>query len=143
MKYEFIKKDIDTTILKYKDKEFEFKSTVELTSKIQGYIQQSRLKMIRDLAKEGMTIEDLIVVKEKDGKTYRDETNRLALEKQYEDNAVNDVINEICEKTFKMKLADLIMDIGIIEEKEAIVFTGELFNKLLGKSPSGEKRQDS
>ena len=35
MKYEFIEKDIDTTILKYQEKEFEIKRDVELVSKLQ------------------------------------------------------------------------------------------------------------
>lgn len=139
MKYEFIEKDIDTTILKYKEKEYEFKSTLSLTSKIQNYIKLSRTKMIIDLSKQGMTVEDLIITRTKNGKTYRDETNKIELEQQYMDSAINDVIDEICEEIFGLKIADLIIDIGLESEEEAATFGSQLFNRLMGKTPRENK----
>lgn len=137
MKYQFISKDIDTSILKYNDKEFEIKSTINLTSKMQGYIKQSRMQMIKDLAKDGMTVEDLIVEKEKNGKKYRDESNKTILEKEYQEAALLEVMDDLCLTTFNMKLADLLTDIGLEDENEISVFVSELSNKMMGKTPSG------
>lgn len=144
MKYEFIDKDLDTYILKYGDKEFEFKSSIGITSKVQSYIKQGRLKMLRDLAKDGMTIDDLIIEKKKDGKTYRDETNKIAYEKMYTDEAMLDVLNDVCLETFKMDLTELILDIGLITDDEGLEFGTLLMEKLLGKksTPSTNERSE-
>ena len=67
-KYEIIKDGLDNYILKYKDKEIQFNSTVNLVSKLQDITRQARMRMITDLAKEGKTIKDLIVETEENGK---------------------------------------------------------------------------
>jgi hypothetical protein len=43
----------------------------------------ARLKMISDLAKENMSIKDLIKETKKDGKTYYDNSSKEELEKAY------------------------------------------------------------
>ena len=48
MKYEFIKKDEDTTILKYKDKEFVFVKDVALMTKLQNINFDARNQMVMD-----------------------------------------------------------------------------------------------
>ena len=68
MKYEFIKVDEDTSKLKYKDKEFEIKRNVKLVSEMQELIKKSRLKMIMDLAKDGISIDSLTIERKKMGK---------------------------------------------------------------------------
>lgn len=138
MKYEFIDEGIDNHILKYGDKEYKFKSTTEITSKMQSYIKNGRLKMIRDLAKDGMTIDDLIIEKKKDGKTYRDESNKIAYEKMYENDAMNKVFDEVCKETFGMDLVTLATDVGLTTEDEALKFGSKLMEKLLGQTPSAE-----
>ena len=62
MKYEFITKDEDTSILKYKDKEFSFTKDVALITKLQNINFDARNEMIMDLAKKGMTTDDLIAL---------------------------------------------------------------------------------
>ena len=59
MKYEFIKINDDVNKLKYKDKEFEFKTNVKLISEMQGLIAEARIQMIQDFAKKGQSIKDL------------------------------------------------------------------------------------
>lgn len=140
MKYEFIDEGIDNHILKYGDKEYKFKSTTEITSKMQSYIKNGRLKMIRDLAKDGMTIDDLIVEKKKDGKTYRDESNKIAYEKMYENDAMNEVFDEVCKETFGMDLVTLATDVGLTTEEEALKFGSKLMEKLLGQTPSTKQQ---
>ena len=70
MKYEFIKKDLDKYILKYKDKEIEFNTNVGVASRIQKYQEMAEAKLVMDLAKQGMTVNDLKIEKVENGKTY-------------------------------------------------------------------------
>ena len=89
MKYEFIKVDLDTYKLVYtsKDKKevsIEFKRTIEMAEKLQGIETTARLNMYKELSKQGITKNDLIIKKD-DGKghiTY-DETNYQEYEKFY------------------------------------------------------------
>ena len=76
-KYEFIKKDEDTTILKYKDKEFEIKKDVELQKEMESVNKNARVKMMLDLTKQGITSKDLIVVRKEGSKVYEDKSNFL------------------------------------------------------------------
>ena len=63
MKYKFEKIDDDITKLSYKDKEFEIKRDVELTSKMQSVYMKARTKMMVDLSKQRITKEDLTIEK--------------------------------------------------------------------------------
>ena len=63
MKYQFIKKDLDTYILKYGDKEIEFNTTIGIASRIQKHQEMAESQMILDLAKQGMTVNDLKIEK--------------------------------------------------------------------------------
>ena len=83
MKYQFIEKDEDTTILKYQDKEYEIKKDVELVSKLQSVNKDARLTMYSDLVKKGISKDDLVITTKKDGKTYVDNSYLDELEKQY------------------------------------------------------------
>ena len=55
MKYKFEKIDDDITKLSYKNKEFEIKRDVELTSKLQSVYMKARTKMMIDFSKQGVT----------------------------------------------------------------------------------------
>ena len=135
MKYEFIKVDEDTTKLKYKDKEFEFKRNVKLVSEIQGIIKQARLKMIMELSKQGISIDSLTLEKKENGKTYYDSSNREALEKYYQEEATLDYFNGLIQEIFGMRIEELLMDIGISTEQEGKVFSEELMQYLSGNIP--------
>ena len=136
MKYEFINKDEDTIILKYKDKEFEFKRNVKLVSEIQSLIMKSRVKMIQDFAKEGVSIKELTIESKKDGKTYYDNSNKAELEKIYQEQAMIDYFNAKCEELFGMDLTELIQDIGLTNADESEKFSTEFVNYLSGNIPS-------
>ena len=96
MKYEFIKVDEDTTKLKYKDKEFTFKTNVKLVSEMQNIIKKSRIKIIQDLAKDGISVKSLTIETKKDGKTYYDNSNKTELEKIYQGH--KDIVLDIAKK---------------------------------------------
>lgn len=142
MEYAFIKKDLDKYVLKYKDKEIEFTSTIGIASRIQKHQEQAETKMILDLAKQGMTINDLKVEKVVNGKKYIDEANYNEIKKIYRDNALNEVFDEICLELFNYKLADLAVDIGLETAEDGVKFASDLMNILVGntgEAPSEEK----
>ena len=135
MKYQFIKVDDDTTKLKYKDKEFEFKRNVKLVSEIQGLVMQSRKKMIQDFAKEGVSIKNLTIEKKENGKTYYDNSNKTELDKIYQEEITLEYFNNKCKELFNMDLIELMNDIGLNSEEDGSSFMEEFVNYLTGNTP--------
>lgn len=135
MKYEIIKNGTDDYTLKYKDKEFNFKTELKIMAKMQSANKVARTKMVMDLSKQGLSLKDLVIEKKENGKKYLDNTNKAELEKAYIDDETANVFSEICEEKFGMDLTTLILDIGL-EEKEMEKFATELVQALTGKTPS-------
>lgn len=139
-KYDFIKKDEDITILKYKEKEFEIKKDVRLMKDFQDLNNRARKRMIFDLAKDGLSIKQLTIENKKDGKTYYDNSNAKAMEETYVNEVSLELFDELSQRYFKMGLADLIQDIELTEENEVTKFSEDFIQSLLGKKieiPSG------
>ena len=140
MKYEFLKKDEDITILKYKEKEFEIKKDVRLMKDFQDLNNRARKRMIFDLAKDGISIKQLTIETKKDGKTYYDNSNAKAMEETYVNEISLELFNELSNRYFKMDLTTLIQDIGLTEENEETKFSEDFLQALLGQKieiPSG------
>lgn len=135
MKYQFIKVDEDTTKLKYKDKEFEIKRNVKLVSEIQALVMKSRIKMIQDFAKQGISIKDLTIETKENGKTYYDNSNKAELEKIYQEQATLEYFNNKYQELFGMDMATLIQDIGLTTEDEVAKFSEELVKQINGNTP--------
>lgn len=133
MKYKFEKIDDDTTKLIYKDKEFEIKRDVELTSKMQGVYMKARTKMMIDLSKQGITKKDLTIERKENGKTYYDNSNLTELEKYYTQMAFLEIYDDISKNVTGMIFQDLILDIGL-NESETEKFGVDFSNALLGKT---------
>lgn len=133
MKYKFEKIDDDTTKLIYKDKEFEIKRDVELTSKMQGVYMKARTKMMIDLSKQGITKKDLTIERKENGKTYYDNSNLTELEKYYTQMAFLEIYDDISKNVTGMIFQDLILDIGL-SESETEKFGVDFSNALLGKT---------
>lgn len=134
MKYQF-KADEDNITLSYKDKSFTFKTNVKLISEMQSLIMKSRIKMIQDLSKEGQSVRDLIKETKKDGKTYTDNSNKVELEKIYQEQVTMDFYNNKCEEIFGMDLASLMLDIGLQTEEEGTKFSTDFVSYLSGNIP--------
>lgn len=134
-KYEIIKNGTDDYTLKYKDKEFNFKTDLKIMSKMQGANKIARTKMVMDLTKQGISLKDLVITKKENGKTYLDNSNKAELEKAYIDDETANVFSEICESQFGMDLTTLILDIDL-NENEMEQFSLELVQALTGKTPS-------
>ena len=140
MKYKFEKIDDDTTKLSYKDKEFEIKRDVELTSKMQGVYMKARTKMMIDFSKQGVTKKDLVIERKEKGKTYYDNSNINELENYYTEMAFLEIYDEIAKEATGMIFQELILDIGL-NENESEEFGLEFSKALLGntKTPSEKK----
>ena len=136
-KYEFIKNGIDDYTLKYKDKEIQFCSKVEFIKDLQEVQKNARLKMISDLAKEGMSIQDLIIKKTEGAKTIEDHSNKDYVEQGYIQQEQVRVIDNICKKMFNMDASTLILELGFTEEKEVEEFYKEFGDILAGSLPRG------
>lgn len=136
MKYQIVKNDLDDYTLSYRDKVYNYKSDVELTSRLQNAPQKARIKMLKDLAKEGISLKQFTVEEKKDGKTYFDNTNRNELESTYIGNEMLEIINDVCQKNFKLSFAELMLDIGLDNQQEQEKFSGELGASLMGRFPS-------
>jgi hypothetical protein len=135
-KYEIVKNELDSYTLKYKDKSFEFHSDIDLKRKMQGVYKTARLKMLKDLSSEGISLKSFTMEEKKGGKTYYDNTNKKELEQAYIDEETANVFNNICQDNFGMDFTDLITDIGL-EEDEIEEFSKELAQALNGNFPSG------
>lgn len=137
-KYEFIKQDEDTTILKYKDKSFEIKKDVGLQKEIESVNKNARVKMMVDLTKQGITSNDLVVIRKEGSKTYEDKSNLIQLEQSYMQEASIDLFQNLSNRYFEMNLEDLIKDIGLNDE-EASKFGNDFAYALAGKSSPSQK----
>lgn len=137
MKYEIIKNGVDDYTLKYKDKVFNYKSNIELISKLQEAPKMARIEMLKDLAKEGISLKDFTIEAKKDGKTYFDNTNKNELENTYIQNKMLEIIDNVCKENFGLGITQLILDIGLENNEEQEKFSSELGASLMGKTPSG------
>ena len=142
MKYEFIKVDDDITKLKYKDKEFEIKKDIGLLQKLQSLNSKARILMMNDLKKEGMTTNDLVVVKKEGNKTFEDKSSLIELEEYYTGVASQTLYDEILKEATGMNLAELLVDMDLDYTNKATleVFMTELTKSISvsGKTPSQE-----
>lgn len=130
-KYEIVKEGLDNYILKYKDKEIRFKSTVNIVNKLQETTKKARMQLVMDLAKEGKTIKDLIVETEKDGKIIQDHSNKDFVEEGYIQQAQTETFLEVIKEMLGVPLEDIVLDIGLTE-KEVEEFGVELGGCIVG-----------
>lgn len=135
MKYEIIKNGVDNYTLKYQDKEIKLHSSVGLAEKMQSAIKSARMKMIKDLVKEGTTIDELTKKTTKDGKTYYDNSNKEELEQIYIADENEKVFNACVKEMTGMTLTDLMLEIGLTTETEATKFGEEIGGILTGNFP--------
>lgn len=138
MKYKFIFIDEDTSELQYKDKKFTISKDVELQKEIQSINNKARILMRLDLAKQGLTGKDLIIVRKEGNKTYEDKTNLIELEQDYMQQASVDLFQTLSQRYFNMNLDDLILDIGLTTQ-EAEKFGADFAHALAGKKTPSEK----
>lgn len=134
-KYEIIKNGTDDYTLKYKDKNFNFKTDLSAMNKIQGAVSTARKQLVQDYVEQKKSIKSLTIEEKINGKTYYDNSNKVAMEEIYIQEAQLKIYDEICQKNFGMGISELIMDIGLTEEEQE-GFGVDFIQALIGKTPS-------
>lgn len=134
-KYKFVRKGVDNWVLQYKDKEIECNSKVEYIKTLQDVPRRAKFKMAMDLAKQGMTVQSLIIEHTEGSKTIQDHSNKDFIEKGYVEQAQAEVMNEIIQKMFGMDYMSLLLDIGIETNEEVIKFGEDIGSILRGQVP--------
>ena len=142
MKYKFTKINDDTVELTYKDKKFEIKKDVDSLIKSQNVYNEARTKMLLDLAKKGISIEDLKIKKEVDGKTLVDESTLKELESLYIDAEQRMLFENASKKYFNMSINELVYDMEL-EPKEAEKFGKELAMAMAGSVEETPSKEES
>lgn len=131
--YEFKKVDNDTTKLKMKineeEKEFTIKRDVKLLREMQSINFKARKRMLIDLAKEGLTKDNLITKKEENGKTYYNNSSWQELENQYIEEETLNVFDNIIKDITGYSMTELMLS---VEEAEQDKFSNELLVAILG-----------
>lgn len=136
-KYKFIKNGIDDYTLKYKDKEKNFCSKVEMVKDLQEVTKNARLEMVTDLAKKGMSVQDLIKEHKEGSKIIYDHSNKDFVEQGYIQQEQAKVVDKICKQVFGMDSSAIILDIGFSDEKEVEQFYKEFGDILANSAPRG------
>jgi hypothetical protein len=133
--YKFTKIDKDTTKLECdingEHKEFEIKKTVELLKELTSATHRSRNRLIKDLAKEGLSKSDLVKETKKDGKTYYDSSSWDELEQSYYEEENQIILSNVVEKITGYDIITLVVEMGL-SEKEIEEFSTELVVALTG-----------
>jgi hypothetical protein len=133
MKYKITKNGIDDYTLEYKDKKINFKSDVEIMTELQAVNEIAKQRMIIDLAKQGITLNELVKEVKKDGKTYFDNSNKDEMVKTYTKIIANELFNKAVEKMLGMSLSKLSAEIGIETKEEAEKLSSNLGEILVGR----------
>lgn len=117
MKYEFREIEEDITELKYKDKSFTAKRNIELVKEYQDIDRKAEIEFIKDLAKDGLTIKDLISEVKDGNKTYMDYSNVDYLKSRFIERKKLDFFEDFCKSITGMTLEELVDDIGLKPEE--------------------------
>lgn len=114
-------------------KELKFKKNVELARKLSNVNADARIKMIKYMKEKGITKDDLIEQRKKNGKIYYDETNYRMLEQGFiTDNAL-ELARNIFNTLFDIQAEDVVIYLEISSEKESNRLGNELRAILLGE----------
>lgn len=150
MKYKFEKLDIDDYVLTYtnvdnQEVKLPFKRTIELGSTIQEIPARARLKMFKEMSKNGIKKDDLIIrTKRENGTIDYDETNYREYESSFIKQESAEVLDELIKKCFSMSLVKLFESFKLNDktiEKDSYNFTTEFLTIIAGKdeTPSETK----
>ena len=137
MKWTIRKEGIDNYFLEYKDKILPFHSNVGMVNDLQGAIKKARLRLIKELKDQGMSLSDLTTKKEENGKVIYDTSDRQYIEEVYINEEYQKALEKIIQDSFGMNYLDLLNDIGIETEEESKDFFGEIGQCLIGRTPRG------
>lgn len=119
MNYTFEKKDTDTFLLKYKNKdgkqtERTFIKNVKLAKTLQRVNALAKIEMMAMLKEQGLTQKDLIIeTKNEKGQIIYDESNLNALEQDCLQIVMTDLMDKLITDEFGMSFMELLEDMGV------------------------------
>mgnify|MGYP007043619500 CR=1 FL=1 len=119
MTYTFEKKDADTFLLKYKNKEGKqtertFTKNVKLARTLQRVNALAKIEMMSMLKEQGLTRKDLIVeTKNEKGQIIYDESNLNALEQDCLQIVMTDLMDKLMFDEFGINFIELLDDMGL------------------------------
>lgn len=151
--YKFKKIDGDKFTLMYEKnkekKQIEFTRTIKSANRLQSIDSEARFRVMKDLTEQGYTIDNnpFVVIKKEGNKTIRDESNLNYLIEQEKEKVSGEIIVEIMEDTFNMKIDDFVKEIGLdlnnqektmefIQEFAFILRNGETSDTVKTPSPN-------
>ena len=131
--YQFQKITDDKYKLIGNEKEFTFTRTVDIAKDLQSIDLIATVKVAEILAERGETYENtkLRIERKEDGKTVIDESNLKMIEEKAKKQASVEVVSKLITKIFNKNVTDLILELGLKDEKDGEKFITEIMNVLL------------
>lgn len=143
--YQFKKINDDEYKLISGDKEFTFTRTVDVVRKLQSIDMVATVKVVDILAERGETYENtkLRIERKEGNETIVDESNLRRIETEARKQASIEVVSDLIEKIFGRKLTDLILELGMADEKDGENFITDIMNILLNGLPEDTPRGEN
>ena len=129
MKYEFKEIDEDITELRYKDKSFTAKRNIELVKEVEDINRKAEIDFLKELKKDGLTVNDLVSEVNKNGKIYYDYSNVDYLKNNYIERKKVEFFQNFCKDITGMTLEELVADIGL--ENDELTQFGYDFSQMI------------
>lgn len=114
------------------NEELTFKKNVELAVKISNITADARIKMIKYMKDKGISKDDLIMKRIKNGKTYYDESGYRMLEQGFIRDCTAELMFDLFNILFNMSPEAVIEKLGITENDSAR-FGTEIRQIILGE----------
>lgn len=129
MKYEFKEIEEDITELRYKDKSFTAKRNIQLMKDYEDIDRKAEIEFIKDLKKDGLTVNDLISEVKDGNKTYMDYSNVDYLKAKFIEREKLEFFQNFCKSITGMSLEELVNDIGLNDDE--VVQFGYDFSQMI------------
>ena len=126
VKYDIIKNGMDDYTLKYKDKVINFHSKVGIVKELQTINKKARLLMVKDLAEQGMTINDLVKETKQGEKTIYDNSTRNFVEEGYIKDLQSQIFLKAIEEMLGISLEQLLVELEVKTQEESEKLSVEL-----------------
>lgn len=136
--FEIVKVGEDSYELKslVNDTVLPFKKNVKLAREFQNINADAKINMIKYMKEKGITKQDLIEEKVKNGKKYLDETNYRELEQTFILQRGLEVVADLPKLLFNMEVDELTAKLELRSQEEATRLGQELGKILKNSTPS-------
>lgn len=115
------------------NEELTFKKNVELAVKLSNITADARVKMIKYMKDNGISKDDLIMKRVKNGKTYYDESGYRLLEQGFINDCAMELTRNLFNVLFEITPEKMIEKLGLTDNDEANRLGTEVRQILLGE----------